>query len=104
VARASASFAVLLALVLASAGCGEHNVILPDGAAKTVTRLVSQKTGFHPTDVNCPSGVDAKVGQQFDCHFTGPEGPYVAHMTVQSVDGTRVEFQIQTAREPNSGQ
>jgi len=82
------------AVALQLAGCG--STIKPDGAAKSVTDVVSQQTGFKPTDVKCPSGVDAKVGQEFDCHFTGPEGPYTAHLKVTKVNGNDVEFFIQT--------
>ena len=81
-------------MALQLAGCG--STINPDGAAKSVTDVVSQKTGFKPTDVRCPSGVDAKVGEEFDCHFTGPEGPYTAHLKVTKVNGNDVEFFIQT--------
>ncbi len=82
-------------MVLQLTGCGA--TIKPDRAAKSVTDLVSQQTKFKPTDVKCPSGVDAKVGQEFDCHFTGPEGaPYTAHLKVTKVDGDDVEFYIQT--------
>ena len=82
------------AVALQLSGCG--STIKPDGAAKSVTDVVSQQTGFKPTDVKCPSGVDAKVGQEFDCHFTGPEGPYTAHLKVTKVSGDDVEFFIQT--------
>ena len=56
--------------------------------------MVSNQTGFHPTDVSCPSGVDAKVGGTFDCHFTGPDGPYVVHMNIEKVEGPRVIFHV----------
>ncbi|GFG65189.1 hypothetical protein MKUB_26790 [Mycobacterium kubicae] len=76
-------------------GCG--STVKPQGAAQSVVDVVSRQTGFHPTDVHCPSGVKAKAGQEFDCHFTGPEGkPYVAHMRITKVDGDNVEFDIKT--------
>ena len=79
------------------AGCSSKATIKPDGAAQSVVDVVSKQTGFHPTDVHCPSGVEAKVGGQFDCHFTGPEGtPYVANMRITKVDGERVEFDVKT--------
>jgi Domain of unknown function (DUF4333) len=62
----------LVALQLTS--CSPKSTIKPDGAAQSVVDVVSKQTGFHPSDVRCPSGVEAKVGGQFDCHFTGPEG------------------------------
>jgi hypothetical protein len=83
-----------LAMVLA--GCG--STIKPDGAAQSVVDLVSKQTGFKPTDVKCPSGVDAQVGKEFQCHFTGPEGKdYTADMKVTKVDGDDVQFYIKTA-------
>jgi len=82
-------------LVLQLAGCGK--TIKPEGAAQSVTDIVSAQTGFKPTDVKCPDGVDAKVGQEFDCQFTGPEGvAYTANMRVTKVDGADVEFYIKT--------
>jgi hypothetical protein len=51
-----------------------------------------------PTDVNCPSGIEAKVGGEFDCHFTGPDGKYTAHLKIFSVDGTRVDYDCNTHR------
>ncbi len=89
--------AVLLGVVaLQLTGC--TSTIKADGAAKSVTDMVSSKTGFKPTDVTCPSGVEAKVGQEFDCHFTGPDGPYVAHVKVTKVNGDDVEFYIESKR------
>lgn len=85
---------VLPVLVLALAGCGTKNVILPDKTADTIVKFVSKQTGFTPKDVSCPSDVEAKVGGTFDCHFTGPDGPYVVHMTIRKVDGERVLYGI----------
>jgi hypothetical protein len=65
--------------------------VIPEGAAQTIVDVVSESTGFRPTDVTCPSGVEAKVGQQFECQFTGPEGPYTAYMRISKVDGQYVE-------------
>jgi hypothetical protein len=87
---------VIASLAMALAGCG--STIKPEGAAGSVTDLVSKQTGFKPTDVKCPSGVDAEVGKEFDCHFTGPGGKdYTAHLKVTKVDGDDVQFYIKTA-------
>ncbi|OBF38719.1 hypothetical protein A5724_09155 [Mycobacterium sp. ACS1612] len=84
-----------LALVLA--GCG--STIKPDRAAETVNDFVSKHTGFKPTDTKCPSDVAAEVGEKFDCHFTGPDGNYTAHVEVTKVDGEDVLFNIQSKRD-----
>jgi hypothetical protein len=92
--RRLAVSAALAALALAA--CGSEKTIRPEGAAKSVTGVVSQQTGFKPTDVKCPSGVEAKVGKKFECSFTGPEGPYTAFMEVRRVDGESVLFKVVT--------
>ncbi len=84
-------------VALQPTGCSSKTTIKPDGAAQSVVDVVSRQTGFRPADVQCPSGVEAKVGGQFDCHFTGPEGKqYTANMRVTKVDGERVEFDVKT--------
>lgn len=88
--------AAFLGLAVILSGC--QSTIKPDGAAKSVTDVVASKTGFRPSDVSCPSGVKAAVGMEFDCHFTGPDGSYVAHVRVTKVDGDDVEFFVDTKR------
>jgi hypothetical protein len=93
---AVAAVTVSLMSVLA-VGCSSKSTVKPDGAAQSVVEVVSKQTGFHPNDVHCPSGVEAKVGEQFDCHFTGPEGKeYVANMKITKVDGEHVDFAVNT--------
>ncbi|OBA60583.1 hypothetical protein A5647_13625 [Mycobacterium sp. 1100029.7] len=93
---AAAAVAVGLISVVA-AGCSSKSTVKPDGAAQSVVDVVSKQTGFHPTDVHCPDGVEAKVGVQFDCHFTGPEGKeYVANMKITKVEGEQVNFAVNT--------
>lgn len=87
--------AVIVSLAALLAGCGK-STIKPDGAERVVVNVVSSQTGFRPADVRCPSGVEAQVGVTFQCHFTGPEGPYTAHMRVTRVQGERVEFSVRT--------
>ncbi len=77
------------------AGCGQA-VILPGPAEQIISRFVSGRTGFHPPDVRCPSNVPAKAGGSFTCHFTGPDGKYVAIMHIKSVHGRRVLYDIKT--------
>ena len=75
--------------------CGESTVE-PEGAERSVVDVVSRETDFRPKDVRCPSDVEAEVGGTFECEFTGPEGPYVAHMKILEVDGERVVFRVTT--------
>ncbi|KUI41458.1 hypothetical protein AU197_17840 [Mycobacterium sp. IS-1590] len=87
---------LLVSLGVAVAGCG--STIKPEGAAQAVVDLVSEQTGFKPTDVKCPDGVEAEEGAKFECKFTGPEGEeYTANMRVTKVEDEDVEFYIETA-------
>jgi hypothetical protein len=90
--RLCASLACIAALL---AGCGE-STLRTDKTEQTVARFVSEHTHFHPTDVRCPSGIPAKVGETFQCHFTGPEGPYTADVRILEVEGARVLDHIVT--------
>ena len=88
---------LLVPLALSLAGCGQ-SVILAKPTEQVVTKFVFQRTGFHPDNVSCPSGVAAKAGGTFQCHFTGPDGNYTAYLLIKSVTGSRVEYQITTRR------
>ncbi|OBB44905.1 DUF4333 domain-containing protein [Mycobacterium sp. 852002-51961_SCH5331710] len=92
----AAVLVILVSLGVVLVGCG--STIKPEGAAKSIVDLVSEQTGFKPTDVKCPEGVEAKEGVKFECKFTGPEGAeYTANMRVTKVEGDDVEFYIETA-------
>jgi hypothetical protein len=88
---AAAVLAGAVALQLAGCGGGKAT-IKPDVAAKSVTDSISEQTGFTPTDVKCPSGVEAKVGVTFECHYTGPDGPYTANVKINKISGEDVTF------------
>lgn len=91
----TALVATVVALAVLITGCS--STIKPEGAAKSVVDLVKKQTGFTPTDVKCPEGVEAKVGTTFECKFTGPEATgYTADMRITKVDGDDVEFYIET--------
>jgi hypothetical protein len=77
-----------------SAAAGYH--LDPGATANSVDDFVFQKTGFRPVDVRCPSGVPATAGGRFNCHFTGPEGPYTAYVRIVKVQGHRAAFQLDT--------
>jgi hypothetical protein len=86
---------LVLAFVLLS-----EKTIVPDKAAKMLTDAVSRQNNFTPTDTSCPSGVEAKVGATFDCHFTGPDGTRVtAHVKVTKVDGEDVGLDMRWGKD-----
>jgi hypothetical protein len=89
---------VLLVVPLQLAACSK--TVKPDVTANFVADFVQNNTQakMRPTDVTCPSGIDAKVGTEFDCHFTGPDGKYTAHLKITKIDGEDVTYDIRTFR------
>ncbi len=67
-------------------------------AEKFITDQVAQGGFPPPSDVSCPSGVEAKVGVEFDCHFTGVDGPYTAHMKIQKIESDGITYEYETHR------
>jgi Domain of unknown function (DUF4333) len=91
----TALLVTLTALAVLIAGC--RSTIRPEGAAKSVENLVKEQTGFVPTDVKCPDGVEAAEGIKFECTFTGPDNKeYTADLRVTKVEGDDVQFYIET--------
>jgi hypothetical protein len=79
------------------AACGEKTVDA-SAAEETVTGLIADETGFEADDMACPDDVPAEVDEEFECEFTGPEGPYVASVTITEVDGEDAVFQVESRR------
>ena len=83
-------------IAFAGSGCGKK-VVIASAAQDTVTRFIAKNTPATAQNVSCPSGIEAKVGNTFDCTFDDQTGKhYVAHMTIQSVNGSRVLFHIRS--------
>jgi hypothetical protein len=76
--------------------CGGRTAIDPAATAKYIDDIEFQQTGFRPVDVRCPTGVPPVAGGRFDCHFTGPEGPYTAYLRIVDVHGRHAAFQVET--------
>jgi hypothetical protein len=95
----SGTFVATAALVSAAAlqltGCAKGTAqIVPANAAELISQQVQSKSGFTPTAVNCPSGIEAKVGAQFACTFAGPSGNYAIRMKVTNVNGGDVDYDM----------
>jgi hypothetical protein len=85
-----------IAAALVLAGCGTLEII-PSKTQNLVRTFVRTHTGSQATDVTCPSGVPAKAGNSFDCHFLIPGGAkYTAHMVIKQVHGDSVLYVIGT--------
>jgi len=92
----SATAVLLSAVAWQLSGCARNDPaeIVPAKAADLISRQVQDKSGFTPTDIKCPSGIEAKVGAKFACTFAGPQGKYAIRMTVTKVDGGVVDYDM----------
>jgi hypothetical protein len=105
--RVTAAVTLAGATALLLVGCSKttelgtaKNYVVPEATANHVADYVAKYSPAHvrPTDVTCPSGLEAKVGAEFDCHFTGPDGKYTAHLKIKGVEGTRIDYETNTFR------
>jgi hypothetical protein len=88
------AIAGLVALAAVLSGCGTLEVI-PSGAERVIHQLELSRAHVSVTNVSCPSGIDAKVGLTFYCHFLAPGGAkYTARMRIVKVQGTSVGYEI----------
>jgi hypothetical protein len=83
--------AALLGLLLG--GCGTL-VIIPKGAETVIRNLVKEHTGETVTSVSCPSGVHAKAGNVFTCHYSAGGRNYIAHMHILRIKGQSVYYNV----------
>lgn len=90
------AFALVACSTTLLSACGGRRHIDPSSTAKYIVDVVFQQTGFRPVDVRCPSGVPATTGGRFECHFTGPEGPYTAYLRIVKVQGSQAAFRLKT--------
>ena len=88
-----------LALAFSAGACAEENTIVADEAEKSVVDVAKQE-GVTATDVSCPDGVEAKVGDTFECTYTSEGDPYVAVLEMTKVEDELVVFDI-TSRPDN---
>lgn len=86
----------------ASVEVGESTVSaseIESGATKQLTKEVGQA----PESIDCPSDLEAKVGESETCTLTAPGGQkYDMNVTISSVseDDQSVQYQIKVADQP----
>jgi mRNA-degrading endonuclease toxin of MazEF toxin-antitoxin module len=86
------------ATTMAMAGCSfssntEKTVAKAD-VADQISAKVNEKAGHKPQSVTCPDDLKATVGASLDCQMTDDGQTYGVNVTVTSVDGSRVNFDI----------
>ena len=89
-------------LLLGLAACSASTLAAEDTAEKAEDALEEQ-IGTRP-DISCPDDLEAEVGAETRCTLTAGEDPteYGVTVTVTSVDGDTVNFDVEVDEEPAS--
>ncbi|QLL09023.1 DUF4333 domain-containing protein [Mycobacterium vicinigordonae] len=59
-----------------------------------ISAKMTDANGSKPSSVSCPSDLPAKVGAQTDCVMTVKDEKYNVNVTVTSIDGSNVKFDM----------
>jgi hypothetical protein len=92
VAVAAASMAV--AGCSFSIGSNQPKTVAKSDVADQISTKVNEKAGHKPQSVSCPDDLKATVGASLDCQMTDDGQTYGVNVTVTSVDGDKVNFDI----------
>jgi hypothetical protein len=91
-------------LMLGGAACSSSDpVVAKADLEKQVSSQLGKTAGHEPQSVVCPSDLTAKVGSNLKCQLTDAGQSYGVNVTVTSVNGTDVKFDIKVDDKPSSG-
>src|SRR5690242_10108776 len=83
---------------MAVAGCSFSSntqaTVAKADVAEQISTKVNEKAGHKPQSVTCPDDLKATVGASLDCQMTDDGQNYGVNVTVTSVDGSKVNFDI----------
>ena len=77
-----------------SVGTSGPKTVAKADVANQISDKVNEKAGHKPESVSCPEDLKAAVGTSIDCQMTDGGQTYGVNVTVTSVDGDRVNFDI----------
>ncbi|MDQ6746370.1 MAG: DUF4333 domain-containing protein [Actinomycetota bacterium] len=90
---------VLLGSSVVLAGCGTKTINQQSEVKLVGLGLAKANLGA-PTSVDCPSGVQAKVGKTFDCHAVLANGKKATFtLKVDGIEGNNGHMTIVAARQ-----
>jgi Domain of unknown function (DUF4333) len=90
-------------LLAGLAGCGSGTLAAEETAEKAEDALEEQ-IGTRP-EISCPDDLEAEVGAESRCILTAGDDPteYGVTITVTSVEGDTVNFDVEVDEEPSEG-
>jgi hypothetical protein len=86
--------ATLVAGCSFSVGSNGPKTVAKGDVADQISAKVNEKAGHKPQSVTCPDDLKATVGASLDCQMTDDGQTYGVNVTVTSVEGDKVNFDI----------
>lgn len=77
-----------------SISSNQDKTVAKSEVADQISDKVNDKAGHKPQSVTCPDDLKATVGASLDCHMSYDGQTYGVNVTVTSVDGSKVNFDI----------
>ncbi len=93
----------LAGFVLLGAACSTTLTVSKDQVAQQINDQLTQQVGQSPDSVTCPQDLPGQVGATMRCTLTAGGESYGVTVTVTSVEGTNVKFNIQVDDAPATG-
>ncbi|OBJ49071.1 DUF4333 domain-containing protein [Mycobacterium sp. 1423905.2] len=94
VASAAAGLVAGVGACSFSIGKSSAHAVSKNDVAGQITAKMTDAAGNKPESVNCPGDLPAKVGAQLNCEMKVKEATYNVNVTVTSVDGKDVKFDM----------
>lgn len=88
------------ATILLGSACSTEMSVDKDALAKEVSSQLASGAGQEPESVTCPEDLTGKVGATTICTLSDSGESYGVTVTVTSVDGSDVKFDIKVDDEP----
>lgn len=77
-----------------SCSIGSSHSVSKSDVAGQITAKMTDAAGNKPESVSCPNDLPAKVGAQLNCEMKVKSQPFNVNVTVTSVDGNDVKFDM----------
>jgi hypothetical protein len=96
-----AALAGVAPLLFGAVACSSETVVDKNDLAKEVNTQLASSVGHAPESVTCPDDVTAKVGAITTCKLSDSGQTYDVKVTITSVNGSDVKFDIKVDDKPS---
>ncbi len=91
------SLALVAGSLLALAACSGTATVSADDVEQQISDQLAAEVGTAPDSVTCPGELTAEVGTTMTCELTAGADTLPVTVTVTSVEGSTVNFDIQVS-------